>query len=134
MDPDDAKQEIKQFIEDNPGCSIRDIIQSLNFGAEIKMEKTHTEGKYLQQTRKLVNKLDMKTGIMNSWYEMDIPRVAFNIPFSNENVDKYPLNPHPFGPDSEIDITDPNQVFYYGKFEHQDNGTVAHRDGTYNYE
>ena len=38
MDPDDAKQEIKQFIEDNPGCSIRDIIQSLNFDAELVIE------------------------------------------------------------------------------------------------
>jgi predicted transcriptional regulator len=37
-DPDDAKQEIKQFIEDNPGCSIRDIIQSLNFDAELVIE------------------------------------------------------------------------------------------------
>ena len=82
------------------------------FGAEIKMGRTHIEGKYLQQVRKLVNKLDMKTGRMNSWYELDIPRVAFNIPFSKENVDKYPLNPHPFGPDSE-NITDPNQVGLY---------------------
>jgi hypothetical protein len=39
------------------------------FGAEIKKEKTHTKGKYLQQVRKLVNKLDMKTGRMNSYYE-----------------------------------------------------------------
>ena len=38
MDPDDAKQEIKQFIEDNPGCSIRDIIRSLNFDAELVIE------------------------------------------------------------------------------------------------
>ena len=67
MDPDDAKQEIKQFIEDNPGCSIRDIIQSLNFGAEIKMGRVNTEGQYKRQTRKLANKLDMNTGMMNSW-------------------------------------------------------------------
>lgn len=39
------------------------------FGAEIKKEKTHIKGKYLQQVRKLVNKLDMKTGRMNSYYE-----------------------------------------------------------------
>jgi hypothetical protein len=75
----------------------------------------------------------MKTGRMNSYYEMDIPVVAYNIPFSKENVDKYLLSPHPFGPDSEK-ITDPNQVVYYGKFKHQDTSTQPHRDNTYNYE
>jgi hypothetical protein len=75
----------------------------------------------------------MKTGIMNSWYEMGIPEMAYTIPFTKENVDKYLLNPHPFGPDSE-NITDPEQVVYYGKFEHQDTSTMAHRDDTYNYE
>ena len=70
---------------------------------------------------------------MHSWYEMDIPVITYNIPFSKENVDKYLLNPHPFGPDSE-NITDPNQVVYYGKFQHEDNGTLRHRDDTYNYD
>ena len=59
--------------------------------------------------------------------------IAYNIPFSKENVDKYLLDPHPFGPDSE-NITDPNQVVYYGKFQHEDNGTRSHRDDTYSLE
>jgi hypothetical protein len=75
----------------------------------------------------------MTSGRMNSWYEMDIPRVAFNIPFTKENVDKYLKSPHPFGPDSE-NITDPNQVKYYGKFEHIDTGTLPHRDDSYSYD
>ena len=97
------------------------------FGAEIKMETIDTEGKYKKQTRKLVQKVDKETGRMESWYEMEIPEIAFSIPFTKENVDKYLLNPHPFGPDSE-NITDPEQVVYYGKFEHVDTSTMAHRD------
>ena len=102
-------------------------------GAELKMGRVHTEGKYKKQTRKLVQKVDKETGRMESWYEMGIPETAFSIPFTKENVDKYLLNAHPFGPDSE-NITDPEQVIYYGKFEHMDTGTMSHRDDTYNYE
>ena len=102
------------------------------FGAEIRVLE-HIEGQYKKQTRRLVNKLDKETGRMHSYYEMDIPVIAYNIPFSKKNVDKYILDPHPFGPDSE-NITDPNQVVYYGKFQHQDNGTISHRDNTYNYD
>jgi hypothetical protein len=101
--------------------------------AEIKMGRIHIEGQYKKQTRKLVNKLDMKTGIMDCYYEMGIPEIAYSILFSKENADKYLLNPHPFGPDSE-NITDPNQVVYYGKFEQVDTSTQAHGDNTYNYE
>ena len=69
---------------------------------------------------------------MHSYYEMGDPVIAYNIPFSKQNVDKYLLDPHPFGPDSE-NITDPNQVVYYGKFQHEDTWYNS-RDNTYNYE
>ena len=59
--------------------------------------------------------------------------MAYNIPFSKQNVDKYLLDPHPFGPDSE-NITDINQVVYYGKFQHEDNAMMSHRDNTYSYD
>ena len=102
------------------------------FGAEIRVI-AHVEGQYKKQTKKLVNKLDKETGRMHSWYEMDTPVIAYTIPFSKKNVDKYLLAAHPFGPDSK-NITDPDQVVYYGKFQHQDNGTISHRDNTYNYD
>ena len=55
--------------------------------------------------------------------------MAYTIPFSKANVDKYILDPHPFGPDSE-NITDPNQVKYYGKFQNEDHAMVSSRDNT----
>ena len=67
------------------------------------------EGQYWKQTRRLVNQLDKSTGRMHSYYEKGDPVMAYTIPFSKQNVDKYLLDPHPFGPDSE-NITDPNQV------------------------
>ena len=70
------------------------------FGAEIRVI-AHVEGQYKKQTKKLVNKLDKETGRMHSWYEMDTPVIAYTIPFSKKNVDKYLLAAHPFGPDSK---------------------------------
>ena len=102
------------------------------FGAEIRVLE-HIEGQYKKQTRKLVNKLDKNTGRMHSWYEMGEPVMAYTIPFSKQNVDKYILDPHPFGEDSE-NITNPDQVTYYGKFEHEDTAQVSHRDNTFNYD
>ena len=75
----------------------------------------HIEGQYKKQTKKLVNKLNKETGRMHSYYEMDTPVIAYNIPFSKENVDKYLLNPHPFGPDSE-NITIQIRLFIMGSF------------------
>jgi hypothetical protein len=69
----------------------------------------------------------------NHGMKWEFQRTPYTIPFTKENVNKYLLNPHPFGPDSE-NITDPEQVVYYGKFEHVDTSTIAHRDDTYNYE
>jgi hypothetical protein len=128
LDPTSERKERKEYLTFTCEWTGYDF-----FGAELKMGTIHTEGMYKKQTMKLVQKIDKETGRMESWYEMGIPEMAYSIPFTKENVDKYLLNPHPFGPDSE-NITDPEQVVYYGKFEHMDTGTMAHRDDTYNYE
>jgi hypothetical protein len=87
----------------------------------------------MEQTKKLVNEVDRDTGRMSNFYEKSNARLTYNIAFTKENVDKYLMSEHPFGLDSD-NITDPNQVKYYGKFEHIDTDNMPHRDGTYNYE
>ena len=102
-------------------------------GKEIRYGRDFFTGKYMKQTRVLKNDIDFNTGKVHSYYEMGIPVVAYNIPFSKANVDKYLLDAHPFGPDSE-NITDINSVRYYGKFTNEDTGTVSHDDDTYSSE
>jgi hypothetical protein len=55
---------------------------------------------------------DPNTGQSTAYYEKDVP----TIPFNKTNVDKSLKGEHPFGPDS-VNITDPDKVVYYGKFE-----------------
>ena len=38
MDSDSDEKEIKQFIEENPGCSIHDIVRFLNMDPVIVIE------------------------------------------------------------------------------------------------
>lgn len=78
---------------------------------------SHMEGKYMQQTKKLVTGVpDNKTGVLKSWYEKGVPRAVHAIPFTKTAVDKLLEGQHPFGPDS-INITDKEKVVYYGKIE-----------------
>ena len=56
----------------------------------------------MEQTKKLVNEVDRNTGRMSSFYEKSDARLTYNIPFTKENVDKYLMSEHPFGPDSII--------------------------------
>ncbi|MGA8844437.1 MAG: hypothetical protein WB511_12705 [Nitrososphaeraceae archaeon] len=90
VDYDSKTKERKEFLTFTSEWYAYDY-----FGAEIKLGKTHIEDSYKQQTKKLVNKLDMTSGRMNSWYEMDSPRTALNIPFTRANVDKYLLSSTP---------------------------------------
>jgi hypothetical protein len=77
----------------------------------------HIEGKYKQQTLKLVNSPpDPQTGQSTAYYEKDAPRVVHTIPFTKTTVDKLLNGEPPFGPDS-VNITDPDRVVFYGKFE-----------------
>src|SRR5438093_4131226 len=75
----------------------------------------HIEGKYKQQTKKLITgPPDPRTGKTDAYYEKDVPRTAHTIPFNKTTVDKLLKGEHPFGPDS-INITDIDKVVYYGK-------------------
>ena len=58
--------------------------------------------------------------------------MTYNIPFTKENVDKYLMLEYHLV-QTPI-ISHPNQVKYYGKFEHVDTGNMPHRDGSYDYE
>lgn len=84
------------------------------------------------QVRKLVNKVN-EQGKLTSMYVRGEPKTAYSIPFTKAEVDKYLKGEHPFGPDS-INITDPDNVVFYGKFEHVDSGTMPFRSNTYSYE
>jgi hypothetical protein len=99
--------------------------------AEINLLK-HQEGRFIEQTKKLVNEVDRNTGRLSSFYEKSDARLTYNIPFTKENVDKYLMSELPLV--QTHNITDPNQVKYYGKCEHIDTGNMPYRDGTYNYE
>jgi hypothetical protein len=78
---------------------------------------SHIEGKYSQQTLRLVNPPpDPNTGQSTAYYVKDVPRTVHTIPFNKTTVDKLLNGEHPFGPDS-VNITDPDKVVYYGKFE-----------------
>ena len=97
----------------------------------------HIEGKYVQQTLKLVNPHpDPSTGQTAAYYEKGAPRVVHTIPFTSTTVDKLLKGEHPFGPDS-INITNPNSVVYYGKFDNTIDsslGVPSFRCGLYSYE
>ena len=103
------------------------------YGAEIRLGLPHEEGRYTMQTKKLYNQVNEKTGRLTSMYVKSTPKTAYNIPFSKETVDKYLKGAHPFGPDSE-NITDPDRVTFYGKFEYRDTGTMPFRCGQYTYD
>ena len=78
---------------------------------------SHIEGKYSQQTLRLINSPpDPKTGQSTAYYEKGVPRTVHTIPFNKATVDKLLKGEHPFGPDS-VNITDPDKVVFYGKFE-----------------
>jgi hypothetical protein len=87
-------------------------------GTEISPITGHIEGKYSQQTLRLVNPPpDPNTEQSTAYYEKDIPRTVHTIPFNKTTVDRLLKGEHPFGPDS-VNITDPDKVIYYGKFDH----------------
>ena len=93
----------------------------------------HIEGKYSQQTLKLVNAPpDPKTGQSTAYYEKGVPRTVHTIPFTKTAVDKLLTGEHPFGPDS-VNITDPDKVLYYGKFSNI-LGVQNFRCADFNYE
>jgi hypothetical protein len=79
--------------------------------------KGHIEGKYKQQTKKLVtSRPDPETGKIAADYVRDIPRTVHTIHFNKATVDKLLNGEHPFGPDS-VNLTDLDRVVYYGRFE-----------------
>ena len=122
------KQEMKEYLVFESEWTAYD-----NYGGEIRLGPVHEEGKYIMQTRQLHNELNKNTGKMISMYLKGNPKVAYSIPFSKTEVDKYLKGEHPFGPDS-INITNPDRVIYYGKFEYRDTGTMPFRCGMFTYE
>ena len=85
-------------------------------GAEINPVIGHIEGKYKEQTKKLVSGMDPNTGRITADYIKDIPREVYSITFSKTEVDKLLKGEHPFGPDS-VNITDLSKVVFYRKLE-----------------
>jgi hypothetical protein len=85
-------------------------------GAEIPPLRGHVEGRYLEQTKRLVTSTNIETGRVDVVYERGAPRMVHTIPFDKKEVDKVLFGEHPFGPDS-INITNLDEVLYYGKFE-----------------
>jgi hypothetical protein len=51
-------------------------------GAEVNPVIGHIEGKYKEQTKKLVSGMDPNTGRITADYIKDIPREVYSIPFS----------------------------------------------------
>lgn len=102
-------------------------------GADIPPVRGHIEGSHLEQTKRLVVNTDVKLdGSIDAVYERGAPRTVFTIPFSKKEVDKVLFGEHPFGADS-INITNADNVVYYGKFE-RIRGVSGFRCNDYTYE
>ena len=78
--------------------------------------RSHVEGVHQEQTKQLAMKWDSATGESEPYYQKGAPRNKFTIPFTPKKVDEILYNDHPFGEDAE-NITNPDKVIYYGKFD-----------------
>ena len=78
--------------------------------------RSHIEGVFTQQTKQLATQYNHETGETQGHYEMGVPRVVFNIPFTPKKVDELLHSEHPFGPDS-VNITNDSKVKFYRKYE-----------------
>jgi len=92
----------------------------------------HVEGSFVQQRKELQKTFNYETGETSAQYRMTSPRVVFNIPFTSKKVDEILKGEHPLGPDS-INITKPNKVIFYGKFDGF-RGMPSFRCADYTYE
>jgi hypothetical protein len=120
------KEELHEYLWFESEWNAKDY-----FGADLSLGEHHEEGKYVMQTRKLVNQIDSKTGRLTTLYLRGTAREAYSIPFTKQNVDKYLFGEHPFGPDS-LNITDPEKVVFYGKITGM--GVTPFRCNDYTYE
>jgi len=112
IDYSNEKKELKEYLLYESDCHAKNWT-----GNELNII-SHIEGKYMQQTKRLVTSdPDATTGKLETWYEKGQTRVAHTIPFTKKEVDKILFGEHPFGLDA-INITDPSKVIFYGKFEH----------------
>jgi hypothetical protein len=101
-------------------------------GVDIMLD-SHIEGKYVQQTKKLVmDNPDPTTGRVNTKYVRSNPRDVYTIPFSKEKVEEILKAENPFGPDS-INITDFTNVNYVVKIQNE-LGVQNFRCGSFTYE
>jgi hypothetical protein len=82
---------------------------------ELKLT-SHIEGKYIQQTKKLVTKLPNQLGVVDAYYEKSAAREAYTLPFTKTAIDKLQEDKTPFGPDS-VNIADSARVDFDAKIQ-----------------
>lgn len=121
-----GKQEYRDFVTWESNWYAKDWLEN-----DI-VSTSHIEGKYKQQTKKLVRKIIPETGKTDAYYVKGVPREVYTIPFSKAAVDKILQSQHPFGPDS-INITDTAKVIYVGKISNV-LGVSTFRCADYSYE
>jgi len=107
---------------------------SLNWLGQKIFVRGHVEDQYYEQTKRLQlsDSINTLTGVQETYYVKDVPRLIYSIPFSKTNVDKIINNKHPFGSDS-ISITGIASVVFYGKFENKGD-TIGFRCAGYTYD
>ena len=76
---------------------------------------THTEGKYTQQTKVIRTKLNPTTNEEEQYYERDVSKEAYTIPWNKKTADSILTGEKYFGEDS-INITNLAEVRYVVKF------------------
>ena len=112
IDPDSPKRERKEYLYYTCEWSAKDRL-----GNEIN-SNIHTEGKYTKQTKIIKTKLNPTTNEEESYYERDVPKEAYTIPWDKDGkkrANELLTSEKIFGEDS-VNITNLAEVQYVVKF------------------
>jgi hypothetical protein len=108
VDWDSPKRERKEYMYYNSEWEAKDRL-----GNPIR-SNTHTEGKYIQQTKFIKTKLN-SSNEEEAYYEKGAPRDVYTIPWDKKKANELLTSENVFGKDS-INITNLAEVQYVVKF------------------
>jgi hypothetical protein len=109
VDPSSEKREKKEYLYYNCDWEAKDRLNNTI------RSNTHTEGKYMQQTKHTVTKYNPQTNEEVAHYEKGAPREVYTIPWNKKTAESILSGEKYYGEDS-INITNPNEVQYIAKF------------------
>jgi hypothetical protein len=110
VDWDSPKREKKEMMYYSCSWEAKDRLNNLI------RSNTHTEGKYMQQTKNTVTKYNPQTNEEVAHYEKGAPREVHTIPWNKKMAESILSGEKYYGEDS-LNITNLNEVQYIGKFQ-----------------